>query len=412
MSSVIVLFQKITYILGGYDSVMNTIIYASVACSQEFFENHFNESVALPGQAVQKYNRLIIEGLSKNQDILVETVTSVPVSRATNKNFFYKGKTENKNDIIWNYLPYINIKWIRDIATVVFSFVKGIKLCAKQENVCIIADVLNAPVALGTYLASRVKKKKYVISITDDPVLCGCGKAYYTASNYLIRKSDAYIFITEAMREKYQVGNKKSLIIEGLVDVNENAYSNPKEITNSNKFIVMYTGSIHKIYGIENLVKAFIDANISDSELHVYGDGDYRDTLIDICNKNKSVVYHGTVLSSKIIEIQKYASLLVNPRPIEDEYTKYSFPSKNMEYMVSGTPVLTTDLPGMPQEYKEYVFIIEDYSIEGIKDRLCEIASMDKKELMETGQRAREFVLNKKNNIVQARKIVEMIYSL
>ena len=77
---------------------MNTIIYASVASSQEFFENHFNEVVALPGQAVQKYNRLIIEGLSKNQDILVETVTSVPVSRATNKNFFYKGKTENKND--------------------------------------------------------------------------------------------------------------------------------------------------------------------------------------------------------------------------------------------------------------------------------------------------------------------------
>ena len=241
---------------------MNTIIYASVACSQEFFENHFNEVVALPGQAVQKYNRLIIEGLSKNQDILVETVTSVPVSRATNKNFFYKGKTENKNDITWNYLPYINIKWIRDISTVVVSFVKGIKLCANREKVCIIADVLNAPVALGTYLASRVKKKKYVISITDDPVLCGCGKAYYTTSNYLIRKSDAYIFITEAMREKYQVGDKNSTIIEGLVDVNENATSNPNEKTNSNKFIVMYTGSIHKIYGIDNLVKAFIDANI------------------------------------------------------------------------------------------------------------------------------------------------------
>ena len=133
---------------------------------------------------------------------------------------------------------------------------------------------------------------------------------------------------------------------------------------------------------------------------------------MDICKKYKSVVYHGTVLASKIIKIQKYASLLVNPRPVEDEYTKYSFPSKNMEYMVSGTPVLTTDLPGMPQEYKEYVFIIEDYSIEGIKDKLCEIAGMDKKELMKAGQRAREFVLNKKNNIAQARKIVEMIYSL
>ena len=69
---------------------------------------------------------------------------------------------------------------------------------------------------------------------------------------------------------------------------------------------------------------------------------------------------------------------------------------------------MTTDLPGMPQDYKEYVFIIEDYSTEGIKDKLCEIASMDKKELMKAVQRAREFVIIKKNNIVQAGKIVEI----
>ena len=69
---------------------------------------------------------------------------------------------------------------------------------------------------------------------------------------------------------------------------------------------------------------------------------------------------------------------------------------------------MTTDLPGLPQDYKEYVFIIEDYSTEGIKDKLCEIASMDKKELMKAGQRAREFVIIKKNNIVQAGKIVEI----
>ena len=123
-------------------------------------------------------------------------------------------------------------------------------------------------------------------------------------------------------------------------------------------------------------------------------------------------MYYGTVLSSKIVEIQRNASLLVNPRPIEDEYTRYSFPSKNMEYMVSGTPVLTTDLPGMPQEYKDYVFIMEDYSHEGIKNKLTEISNMDKKELNEVGIRAREFVLNKKNNTVQASRIVEMINSL
>ena len=394
------------------NTVINTIIYASVACSQEFFANHYTGSGTLPGQAVQKYNRLIIEGLSNNQSTFVETVTSVPMSDTEDKELFYKGTTESKNGIIWSYLPYINIKWIRDIVTVFFSFKKVIKLCKRQGNTSIIADVLNAPVALGAYLASRVMNKKYVISITDDPVLCGCGKAYYTTSNYLIRKSDAYIFITEAMREKYHVEDKNSIVIEGLVDINENEELNSKVKSDYAKFLVMYTGSIHEKYGIGNLVKGFLDADISDSELHIYGDGDYRDTLLDICKKHKNVVYYGTVLSSKIVEIQRNASLLVNPRPIEDEYTRYSFPSKNMEYMVSGTPVLTTDLPGMPQEYKDYVFIMEDYSPEGIKDKLIEIADMDKKKLDEVGIKAREFVLTNKNNTVQASRIVEMINSL
>lgn len=396
----------------GNNTVINTIIYASVACSQEFFANHYTGSGTLPGQAVQKYNRLIIEGLSNNQSTFVETVTSVPMSDTEDKELFYKGTTESKNGIIWNYLPYINIKWIRDIVTVFFSFKKVIKLCKRQGNTSIIADVLNAPVALGAYLASRVMNKKYVISITDDPVLCGCGKAYYTTSNYLIRKSDAYIFITEAMREKYHVEDKNSIVIEGLVDINENEELNSKVKSDYAKFLVMYTGSIHEKYGIGNLVKGFLDADISDSELHIYGDGDYRDTLLDICKKHKNVVYYGTVLSSKIVDTQKKASLLVNPRPIEDEYTKYSFPSKNMEYMVSGTPVLTTDLPGMPKEYKDYVFIMEDYSPEGIKDKLIEIADMDKKKLDEVGIKAREFVLTNKNNTVQASRIVEMINSL
>ena len=52
------------------------------------------------------------------------------------------------------------------------------------------------------------------------------------------------------------------------------------------------------------------------------------------------------------------ATLLVNPRPTTEEFTIYSFPSKNMEYMASGTPLLTTKLPGMPEEYHQYVLAI------------------------------------------------------
>ena len=87
-----------------------------------------------------------------------------------------------------------------------------------------------------------------------------------------------------------------------------------------------------------------------------------------------AVKYKGVAPNAVIVEEELKATLLVNPRPTGEEYTKYSFPSKNMEYMASGTPVLTTCLPGMPAEYNEYVYLLKIHQKKKIilflKDRL------------------------------------------
>ena len=105
------------------------------------------------------------------------------------------------------------------------------------------------------------------------------------------------------------------------------------------------------------------------------------------------------------------ATLLVNPRPTNEEYVKYSFPSKTMEYMASGTPVLTTVLPGMPKEYYPYVNFIREESPQGIADALKTVLASSDDELFAQGCRAREFVLKERNNVVQAKKILAMLCS-
>ena len=56
------------------------------------------------------------------------------------------------------------------------------------------------------------------------------------------------------------------------------------------------------------------------------------------------------------------ADVLVNPRPNEGEYTKYSFPSKNIEYLLSGNPVVGYMLSGMPEDYRRFVYEISPNS--------------------------------------------------
>ena len=79
-----------------------------------------------------------------------------------------------------------------------------------------------------------------------------------------------------------------------------------------------------------------------------------------------------------------------------------------MEYMVSGTPVLTTKLPGMPKEYYKYIFLIEDESEDGMRNSMLKVLSLSKEELIEVGKMARQFVLNNKNNNMQAEKIIKL----
>ena len=88
---------------------------------------------------------------------------------------------------------------------------------------------------------------------------------------------------------------------------------------------------------------------------------------------------------------------------------KYSFPSKTMEYMSTGTPVLTTVLPGMPKEYHPHVYLLEDESAEGISQRLRELMALSEEELFQKGLSGRDFVLDKRNNVIQAKKILDMI---
>ena len=103
------------------------------------------------------------------------------------------------------------------------------------------------------------------------------------------------------------------------------------------------------------------------------------------------------------------ATLLVNPRPTGEEYVKYSFPSKTMEYMSTGTPVLTTVLPGMPREYYPYVYLLEDETADGIAAKLREIFALTDEALFQKGCAAREFVLKEKNNVRQAGRILAML---
>ena len=126
-------------------------------------------------------------------------------------------------------------------------------------------------------------------------------------------------------------------------------------------------------------------------------------------SSDSRIEYRGLVPTDEVRVLQKKVTVLVNPRHSTEEFTKYSFPSKTLEYMASGTPVLMSPLPSMPEEYKQYLYLFEDESVNGMKLMIEKVCSLSILELNDKGTSAKIFVHNYKSSKEQIKKILKLI---
>lgn len=222
---------------------------------------------------------------------------------------------------------------------------------------------------------------------------------------------DSFVLLTEHMKDVLKVGKRPYIVIEGVVNISE-AFSDVTEDIKEDTFkTVVYTGTLNKKFGIINLVKAFHAIEDKNIVLKVCGRGDAEDFIKEYSIIDKRIQFLGQLSNEEAIKLQKSATVLVNPRQNNEEFTKYSFPSKNMEYLLSGKPVIAYKLDGIPDEYDDYFFYVKDDSIESLSKTIKEVLNMTAEKRFEFGKKAREFVLNNKNNIEASLKIYKMIKS-
>jgi hypothetical protein len=122
--------------------------------------------------------------------------------------------------------------------------------------------------------------------------------------------------------------------------------------------------------------------NDANEELLLYGAGDAVEYIQEAGVKDKRIKYMGLVSKKETIDIQNSASILVNPRNSDDgEFTKYSCPSKILEYMLTGNPTVICWLPGVPEEYYDYLIVAKDNSIKSLADAINKALQLSASEI-------------------------------
>lgn len=220
---------------------------------------------------------------------------------------------------------------------------------------------------------------------------------------------DGFIFLSEFMNPIVNRYNHPWIVLDGLCDLRAIDQINVKK--SSDRFI-LYAGKISSTFGVDKLVEGFLDAALLNVKLVLCGDGDYAPTLRKIASYYPQIDFKGSVSHDTVLALEKSATLLVDPRPVDNVIAKMSFPSKIIEYMASGTPVLVSNIPSFTSEYRRYQYRIEDVSKEGVEFALKQVFSYSDKELFEKGASARQFILENKTIQKQCEKIIKFIFSV
>lgn len=391
------------------------IIYISSACPIDEIDkinNHLKKKMQVSSI---KYHNNLINGFLEN-NINIYSIYGLPISKKICNKIIWKTKKIKKDKCEYIQAGFLNLPILKNISVniTIRKIIKKI-LQFEKEEIVIIFD--------GAYISIYPTIKKYssqlkvfqIVADVYDYMAKVDNKSNYNDLvvkivrkyvNYCNKKMTGYIFLNKNMGNLYNTNNY--VVVEGIST--KKNFEKIKNITNKKN--IMYAGGLFDKFGVKNLIEAFMKIDNKNYELSLYGYGDLDNYIKEKAKIDKRIQYFGMQDIETVIKAEQCADILINPRPTNLEFQKYSFPSKIIEYMSSGTPVLTTKVEGMPAEYDNYLFYIDDYSIDGLKCKIEDIINLDDNVKDRVGIEAYNFIQNIKSPKKQAEKILNFINSI
>lgn len=320
-------------------------------------------------QSANIFQRKLIRGIEKNK--IDFKVISAPLIGAYPMRFTksrFKGFAEKCNR--YEYVSFNNIWGVRNISRTraLKKKIKEYLDCETEDEFLILIYCPHTPFLEAAMYAKKLKpKSKICLVVPDLPQYMNLNESgrglYDFFKRYdirhmekLIAQVDSFVILTEPMKDVLKIGNRPYIVVEGIVDFESNRQHNI--VPDDGIKRIVYTGKLNMKFGIKELVDSFMRIEGSNYRLILCGDGDARNYVQEKADLDSRIEYMGMVTSAKAKEYIDMADILVNPRPNNEEYTKYSFPSKNIEYLITGKPVVAYMLDGIPKLYEDFLCVI------------------------------------------------------
>ena len=394
------------------------IIFISATCARVDAEALCKKRKYPLLDSSQKFFEMFLSGLAQQPDVTVECITLRPISRGTYPGFYIPGERIERNSVTYHYVPVWNFPVLKSVMAMPAISAKLRSLLRQHaaNDVRVICD----PLMLEGLLPAVSAANRYGVMttgfLTDMPEYADeCDehgflkkllyRVYNRQASRCMEKLDRHIVLTEAM--SCVAGKKPWLLLDCIVDETMLQGLTPENHGDGLPH-VLYAGKLHQEFGLDVLSQA-IPLVRHPCVFDIYGDGNFVGELSKLADSRENVRLHGIVPLRHVLEAELGASVLINPRTSEGEFTKYSFPSKTAEYMLAGVSVVMFRLPGISETYEDYICFAQEETPESFAEKLDELLSLSDECRRQRGAAAKQYVTANKNNCFQAGRVLDFL---
>lgn len=310
--------------------------------------------------------------------------SSVPIQNyPRGRKILFKGGRFAEGGIEGLMLGFVNVLLLKHV-TRLFSCLVRLPLEIRRRRIgWIVLHGVHTPFLLFGLLA-RLFGIRLLVTLTDPAgvvlptdsaltrMLKRCDASFI---RWMVKRADGYMCLSPAMVDSFRL-SKPSICFPGILNAGfQQAVAaiarTPRD--GAAERTIVYAGGLTSAYGVDSLIDAVMAIDVPQVRLVLYGRGDQQGRITELASRDERFRYGGFVGDDELVPALLGADVLVNPRPAGKLFAVLSFPSKLIEYLATGRPLLSTKIASIPPTLIPYFNFVQEEGAEGIRAALLKL---------------------------------------
>jgi glycosyltransferase involved in cell wall biosynthesis len=322
------------------------IIYLTTSLHENDFDTFVERAEQRANPSGQNFHAKLIKVLRLQNE--VEVVSALP----------FDSEMRLTDHDGYHYVPYIDSRSYnlfqrpKDIVKEAMPLFPG-------EKPIIIYDSLSRSLSKASRILANKRSLQRIAILTDNP-------KNLANRNYFVNKAlfcntagaDGAIALNDSLLKVFGLEKKPHAEILGIAEKMPISPFKPNYI--------YFGGALYERYGIMDLINAFLESK-AHYDLIIAGHGPLANQIQAIAKDSPRIRFLGQISKEMNYEYESGAAMLVNPRRTDEKLDAESVPSKMIEYLASGRPILSTPNPYFASSFALDVNFLQESGEEAIQ---------------------------------------------